>query len=303
MSLDYIVTFLGGTTILLAAVAWLIRELLKHLLEKDRKQFEHDMKAESDRSLKALELRMKARSDEALAELQKKYQIEVASTNRAAEAEVSRNERIRGEILRWANPILGAVRDLRSRLGNILKNDAHLALQKQPQRPIPHGWSISYDYFMPSTLYLFCQYFYWVKRLQAELSFELFRSQKEMDALLARIHAVREQLGAWPFKPACTGKDAQVFALQQRALGEALTVRSEVERAMGFDEFMSQWEQAPLAIHLAPLRALLEDLENDGECRWKRLEGVLETLAALEAHCQSVLQPGAALPHQPVPNP
>ena len=296
MNVEHVITFLGGTAVLIAAVAWLTREFVKHLLDKDRKLFEHDMKAESARSLKELELRMKEQSDKAIAELQKNYQLEIASTNRAADAELARNERIRGEIVRWANPILGAVRDLRSRLVNILRDDAQLALQKQPRHPVPAGWSISYEYFMPSTLYLFCHYFYWVKRFQAELNFELFRSQADMDALLARLQAVRHHLGTWPMEPKCSGKDAQVFALQQRAMGEALTVRSELERAMGYDEFMAQWEKQPLALHLSPLRALLEDLDNDGACRWKRLEAVLKALEELEGYCGSVLQPLASPP-------
>lgn len=305
MALDFILAFLGGTAVLIAAAAWLTRELVKHWLDKDRKRFEDELKtssasslkelevrltAESARSLKEFELQMQAQGAQALAQLQKQYQLEVASANRAAEAEGERNERLRGLILEWANPILGAVRDLQSRLGNVLEDKAYPALHQQPKIPIPHGWSIKYDYFMPSTLYLFCQYFYWVKRFQGELSFELFRSQTEMDALLQRLQAVREKLSVWPMERACSGEDAQVFALQQRAMGELLTVRGETERLMGFDEFMAKWNEPALAVHLAPLRALLEGLDNDGGCRWKRLEGVLETLKQVEAHCKSVLQ-------------
>ena len=101
---------------------------------------------------------------------------------------------IRSEIVKWANPILGAVRDVRSRLGNILDDKAYPALQKEPRTPIPEGWSIEYDYCMPSTLYRFCRYFYGVKRFQGALSFELFRSQAEMDALPQRLQAVRQML-------------------------------------------------------------------------------------------------------------
>jgi hypothetical protein len=310
MAVDFIISFLGGTAVVVAVAAWLTREFVKHWLEKDRKRFEEDLKAssaqslkefelrltaQSARSLKEFELQMEARNAEALAALQKQYQLEIASANRAAEADAARNERIRNEIVKWANPILGAVRDLRSRLGNILKDKAYAALQREPTVPIPNGWSIDYDYFMPSTLYLFCQYFYWVKRFQGALSFELFRSQVEMDALVHRLQTVREALSVWPMEPACSGEDAQVFALQQRAMGEALTVPGETERPMGYDEFIAKWTEPVLATHLASLRALLDGLDNDGECRWKRLERVLDSLEQLEAHCKSVLQaPGLA---------
>ena len=38
------------------------------------------------------------------------------------------------------------------------------------------------------------------------------------------------------------------------------------------------------------IRQQQTELDDDDGCRWKRLEGVLESLEQLEAHCKSVLQ-------------
>ncbi|MEP6722006.1 MAG: hypothetical protein ABJA77_11205 [Variovorax sp.] len=266
-----IITFLGGSTLLLGAVAWLIKSLAKAMLDRDLKQFEQ-------LGLRNLEV-LKA-------ELQRAGEAE----KRNAEAAGARNKRIRTEILRWANPILGAVRDLRGRLENVLQREAYLALQRMPTRPIPPNWSISYDYFMPSTVYLFGTYFYWVQRLRAELSFELFESHAAKDAFLAELRRVSDALGSWPLEPSCTGKDAQVFNLQQRALADALSVRADGQRCMSYADFTKVWEQPEFTPHVAPLRLLLEGLADDGECRWKRLEAVLSALKLLEKHCESILQ-------------
>jgi hypothetical protein len=80
-------------------------------------------------------------------------------------------ERIRQEIIRWSNPILGAVNELDGRLWNILQNRAYLALSKSYKLHAIPNWSLTYEHWMPSTLFLFGQYFAWVQMLQARLSY------------------------------------------------------------------------------------------------------------------------------------
>lgn len=277
-ALEEIIKFFGGSAILIAAAAWLTRQLMGDLLARDLRKFAEDLKAKSARELESFRADLQQKRDVALQD---------------AEAASGKNERIRAEILRWANPILGIVGDLKHRLDNILKDAGYLALQQSPATPLPANWSVSYDYMLPSTLYLFCHYFYWVRRLQEELSFELFESHADKDAFLVKLRAVGDALGTWPLPKEprmCTGTDVQVFKMQQRLLGEAGTVRGEGSRCLGYDEFLELWEEPPLADYLGPLRRLLDGLDDPTSCRWQRLELVSSAIAGLENHCQQILQ-------------
>lgn len=87
---------------------------------------------------------------------------EIAFTART-ETEQEKQERIRQEIVRWSNPILGAVNELDDRLWNILENAGHLALSNSYRVQNNPNWSLTYEHWMPSTLFLFGQYFAWVQ--------------------------------------------------------------------------------------------------------------------------------------------
>ena len=280
-----VIQFLGGTAILVSIAAYLARSIVKQLLEKDLVRFKTDLDHRAEREL------AKVKSDLEKDVLKEKHKTDMTLEQQKVmlQREVSRDDRIRSEILKWANPILGAVRGLRSRLSNILEDDGYLALQSKPQRPIPTGWSIDYEYFMPSTMYLFCQYFCWVRLLQEELSFEPFESRTQKDDFGEALWKVSEALGKWPFE--CEGEDIQVFNLQQRALGEALIVTRGAQRVcMGYHEFQQKYDKEPLAGVLKPLRGLLDGLSDDGACRWLRLEATQIALVNLENHCTSILQ-------------
>lgn len=49
-----IIKFLGGTTVLLLVIAWLIRTLVKYLLEKDINGFKQKIQAEAEKELTIL---------------------------------------------------------------------------------------------------------------------------------------------------------------------------------------------------------------------------------------------------------
>jgi len=113
----------------------------------------------------------------------------------------ARQERIREEVLRWTNPILGAVEGLESRLENILNDGLYLALDPRhagEKRPAHLDWAASYNYTMPSTLFLFAEYFAWIRLLQERLSFELFESQDTKDRFFAATWSVTKALASWP---------------------------------------------------------------------------------------------------------
>ncbi len=245
------------------------------------------------------------------------------------EGQGEKEERIRQEVVRWANPILAAVKGLESRFSNILDYAGYLVLSENYERRVDSGWSISYDYFMHSTLYLFGQYFAWILMLQESLNFELFESQKEKDEFFEAIQRVTSTLSSFPPDFGCTGKDAQVFSLQQRAIGELfltdrrggrwcsgspelierlppqdtqafalqqratgelfLTNRGTNRWCIGYPEFLERLTDDRFSKHLKPLQMLLEDVSPESDCRWKRLESTRQALLDLDAQCRKLL--------------
>ena len=61
------------------------------------------------------------------------------------ESENEKKERIRREVARWANPILGAVQDLEYRLNNILYDGGNFALSSDYCEEFNSDWSILYE--------------------------------------------------------------------------------------------------------------------------------------------------------------
>src|SRR5947209_9609365 len=135
-------------------------------------------------------LKKKELVDSVVEEIKKQRQLQ------AMTQEKEREDRIREQIVRWAPPISRAVGDLEHRLHNILYWGGGLALSKDGQAP--PGWSITYDYFMPSTLYLFALYFARIEMLWEELSFELFQSEQDRNEFFKAINTVSQALGRLP---------------------------------------------------------------------------------------------------------
>jgi hypothetical protein len=103
------------------------------------------------------------------------------SVSEAAGQREARRERLREEVLRWANPILNSVLGLESRLRNILEDRLRLALSPglaDAKRPVDPNWAVSYEYVMPSRLFLFAEYFAWAQLLRERVSLELFESRR-----------------------------------------------------------------------------------------------------------------------------
>jgi hypothetical protein len=282
MTVDWTGLFktLGSTAIIVAALAWLSKALFNYLLSRDIERFKVSFAAE-----------LKNKYDKELEQFKANITKELEQFKTNTTVQGLREERIRKEIIRWANPILGAVQELNNRLDNILNYDGYLALSKNYEQQINTNWSISYDYFMPSTLYLFGQYFCWIRLLQEQLNFELFETQEEKDTFFSCIRKVSKSLGSFPPLYACNGKDTQVFTFQQRGIGEALIIReSEGSRCMTYHEFLEKMEEPLISYHLAPLRILLEGLNLNEDCRWKRLKATRDTLYILEDYCEELLQ-------------
>jgi hypothetical protein len=254
--------------------AWLIFQLVK------KREMAEGLRIEIEK----LELVKKPELAQALLN-----EIESQREKLRLEQEKDRNERIRAEILRWANPILGAVEDLHKRLNNILCQMGYVALN--PAYKESPQWSISYDYFMQSTLYLFSVYFAYAEALQEELSFELFRDQEEKRELFNALASVGKALSDFPPSYSCTGGDRQVFHLEQRSIGSVVLREDDRTRCISYPDFRDKLGDIKFSLTLSPLQKLLEGVEPGSGCRWKRLDAVDTALAQVDEVCRKILQP------------
>lgn len=209
------------------------------------------------------------------------------------EIKLKKQEAIRQEIIRWSNPILAAVKDLKGRLNNIV-DEGYLALGKDFENQINSNWSISYDYFMSSTLYLFGQYFCWIRMLEEELNFELFESQAEKDNFFLAVREVSKALSDFPPSYFCSDKDFQVFRLQQRVIGELFVVLDvrDKRHVISYADFLEKLKDKDNSFnqHLIPLRNLLEDVSPESDCRWQRILTTRKALDKLESRCIEILK-------------
>jgi hypothetical protein len=135
------------------------------------------------------------------------------------------------------------------------------------------------------------QYFARTEMFKQQSSFELFRSQKEKDELLEKISAVERALSAFPPPYTCNGEDIQVFELQQRSIGELIIAAGAGDKTsvLSFVTFQDSVSSKRFQQHLAPLRALLDGVSPESECRWKRLEATRSALGELQTSCRRLL--------------
>lgn len=236
------------------------------------------------RALAPLQNDLDTRREKEVAE----HEVELGQQTRA-------QDRLREEVLRWANPVLDAVEGLESRLDNILTKGLYQALHKdRKNRRVKPDWAVSYDYVFPTTLFLFANYFAWIRLLQERLSYELFESEQVEKRFFDALWAVSKTLSDWPRSGVHGGgRDAQVFVLQQRAIGEAVILRdTESPRPMTVPEFVSAYgnkNEPTFNAILEPLRELVEDLER-GTKRWARLSLTLTELRAFRERCRELLK-------------
>jgi hypothetical protein len=320
MAIDWggVWTEIGKSAAIAAAIAgfvtWgtkaVISQFLQRDLEAHKNQLAKDLADHKHASDLVLEQRrndLKRESDIMLADIDRRTQealaAQKAASDRITEAfkselgqAASREERIRQEVERWANPILDAVRGLQNRLENILHNDGYRALSTSPRKPIPAGWSITYEYIFPSTIFLLAQYFCSVRLLQEQLRFELFREHEEKDDFLECLQSVSQTLSSWPLKELRDPRpanDLQVFTQQQRAMGEAMVSgEGDAAHCIGLSDFLKKWvEDDAFKRQFAPLAAMVDGLEPN-TARWQRFQLMHKALAQAEQKCESILRPG-----------
>lgn len=292
---------LGSTTIIVAVLGFLAKTIIDHYfqsridthkahLEREAARELADARARVDRELAST----KARADEILLAQKAEFDHQMETFKVELAGRSARVDRIRQEVVRWANPIFGSVIELRNRLNNILCNQGYLALSPQTQDQLNIDWSITYDYFLPSTVYLFCQYFCWVRLLEEKLSFELFRKHTEKDAFFSKVHAVGHKLSDYPLeelKNVVGTGDRQVFRLEQQVLGEAVIASENGElRCLRYSEFLAKWPDAAFKRSLRPMTDFVDGLQPTNTHRWKRLELMAGALNELHNECDRLLR-------------
>ena len=209
------------------------------------------------------------------------------------EEEKARQERVRKEVIRWANPIKVSVDSLEKRLNDIVNDNGYLALDKDCKNKINPNWSITYEYYIPSTLFLFAQYFGWVQLIKEELSYELVQSKTKEVNLLDKFDNVSHALSAFPPRPKfeCKKRDLQIFTLQQRAIADLmLQDRGNGSRTcISYPEFLKKMKDPSFSAHFKSLLTFVDNLNPSDDCRWKRMGQTLEALKDLQDGCNKFI--------------
>jgi hypothetical protein len=256
---------LGSTAVVLAVLAYVSRGAFDHFLATDLEKYKNEIRAEYEQKFE-------------------KYKIQLAH-----------EDRIRNEIVRWSNPILSAVTELKNRLGNILKYEGYLALSEHPEQKINPNWTIRYDYFFPSTVYLFSRYFCATDLLEEKLSFELFEKHELKDRFFEKVHAVGNVLSEFPLQKLDEERigdltDRQVFGLQQRAIGESLVAPDGADsRCMRYSEFLQKWKDPSFQLVVEPLTTFIKEVGLETKRPWKRTELMSDALEELRRKCRELL--------------
>ena len=294
----------GTTTALIGGATYLTQTMVAHRLSKDMENYKRDLARDVEAHKSRLAFENARALDQAKFEFEQQlvYQrgeVDILKEGYkfGAESEQQRRERLRGQIQRWAAPIRNAISDLANRLRDITENRSHTMLD--PKQAEITGWSARYDYFMPSTLYYFAQYFCWTRLLQHQLGHEVFQSRDEMGEFFDLMHQVSDSISRFPFNESSGNDtdriDRQVFKLQQRAIGELLVVQSESgDNIASYREFLDRWmdpDDAVFRRHIAPLEAFLQGIAPGNDLRWERMDELRSCLAEFGAACEQVLRP------------
>ena len=204
----------------------------------------------------------------------KELEASVTSALRQEQArrEMERSERIRGAVVGLAGPVRLAAQDLRHRLNNIIDDDGDAALDPDWDDRRPANWSMSHEYQMRSTEYLFTRLFAYSEILRDSLRSDLQGEQTDPGQLMDSMMRVGQALSEYPLPGGvCEGEDAQVFLWEQRGLGSLLRSKDDASRVLDYAEFL---DDAPSFDKLLrPLTQLLEALPSQPRtsCQWARM--------------------------------
>jgi hypothetical protein len=294
MDWEAIVKTLGSTAVVIAALSFLAKGIINQVLKRDLEAHKAALKQDSDAAKARLESELKQTTDTALLAQKNVFEREMETFKVQLAGRATRDDRIRAEVVKWANPILTAVEELQRRLKNILQHEGYLLLSKGSPQAVS-GWSAQYDYFLPSTIYLFCQYFCWVRLLEEKLSFEMFEKQDVKDVFFNHVRTAGDKLSRFPLEEMKDlqggSDDRQVFALQQRVLGEIVAISQDGDpRCMRYAEFLDKYEDVTFGKRLTPMIKFIDGISPDHHWRWKRLDLLSVELDKFDAECRRLLK-------------
>jgi hypothetical protein len=240
-----IIATLGSTAIVVAAIAFLAKAIVTHILKRDLEHHKASLRKSSEEEKLRLENELRKKTETILLSQKVVFDKQLEIFRAEVKDSSSKTDRIREEVVRWANPILAAVDDLQRRLENILQHEGYLVLSEAGTAPV-NGWSARYDYYLPSTIYLFGQYFCWIRLLEERLSFELFEKHDLKDAFFERVRAANHKLSGFPLDElqglSDEDEDRQVFTLEQRAIGELLAINEDNRfYCLGYTRLLDKW--------------------------------------------------------------
>ena len=292
MDWSAVITTLGSTTIVVAALGFVARNIIDHLFKRDLENYKAALNKSAIEEKALFENDLKKRTDAILLHQKNAFDQQMETFRSTLASRTAKADRVREEVVRWANPILSAIGDLQGRLDNILNHEGYLMLSADA-KPMP-GWSAQYHYFLPSTIYYFCQYFCWIRLLEERLSFEMFERHDEKDRLFDCVRRVGSALSRFPLDilPNMLGEadDRQVFALEQRTLGEIMTIKVDGERCcLSYSEFVDKWHDVQFKNKLIPMIDFLEALAPSQARRWHRLGLLSVNLNSLREECLVLL--------------
>jgi len=116
-----VISTIGTASVIVAALAVVGKDAVKSFFQAGVEELKADLKRQNDLEL----AKTKHQFELSLAREKERADIEKERFIRSLDSESAINERIRREILAWANPILNSVRDLKGRLSNILENEGY----------------------------------------------------------------------------------------------------------------------------------------------------------------------------------
>lgn len=289
-----IIKTLGSVALVVAAIGFVAKSIFNHVLKRLSEAHATDLQIFANEKKAKLNSELKRQTDELLMEQKAVFDQQMEGFRSEVANSVAKQDRIRDEVVRWANPILASIEDLRNRLDNILDDDAHRLMSSKTDSNHNPGWSATHEYFFPSTLFLFCQYFCWARLLEEDLSFELFEKHEVKDAFFERLRNAAGMLSKFPLdqlRDTPGGEnDRQVFTLQQRLLGEIVAVDGNNGcRCMNFAQFLDEYSDTKFKNRLKPLIDILEELRPEDQHRWRRLELFRDALIEMSDECRRLL--------------
>jgi len=249
---------------------------LKAEKQKDLAEFKND----AQRRLASLEADLEARGA-------------VAAERRATARD--RDERVRIALVQVAAPTRDAIDGLLRRLENILRDELHSALGDTYLQAT--GWSMTHRHALESTMYAFAKYFALRTRICGVLADEVFNAKGEREAFVKQLYVATQPLSRWPLAGLeASGPledDAQVFTLEQDAVGGMMTLRDGGNaRTLEYSEFLHALND-PVNKHLKnalePLETLLKQTRPKTRI-WGRLELFEAALKDLRKDCDQALQ-------------